>query len=60
MIEYTSKSGKQSGVLAYEIGNDYITVKFQKKSYKYTVDLNSQNVIDKMKNLALKSEGLSD
>jgi hypothetical protein len=59
MKEYTSKSGKQSGVTAYEIGTDYITVQFKSKSYTYPESLNSENVINEMKNLAINSEGLS-
>lgn len=60
MIPYRSKSGKISGVIAYEIGDDYIKVKFpNQKIYKYPVSLNGQSTIDKMKSLAIASIGLS-
>lgn len=61
MTPYKSLSGKQSGVTAYEIGDDFIKVCFRNnyKTYKYTVSLNGQYTIDKMKALALASQGLS-
>ena len=59
MTPYKSKSGKQSGVTAYEIGSDFITVWFGSKSYKYTESLNSHSIIEYMKSCANSSIGLS-
>lgn len=60
MIPYTSKSGKTSGVTAYEIGSDRISVQFNhKKVYTYTYQLNGSAIIEEMKLLAIQSEGLS-
>ncbi|MFN6351206.1 MAG: hypothetical protein ACK4VL_14865 [Chitinophagales bacterium] len=60
MVTYKSKSGKKSGVIAYEMGEDYIKVKFENcKTYTYTNNLNSKNVIDYMKSKAIESIGLS-
>jgi hypothetical protein len=60
MTSYKSKSGKTSGVTAYEIGEDYIKVEFNKKKiYKYTYPLNNPAIIDNMKSMALQQEGLS-
>lgn len=60
MTLYRSRSGKISGVTAYEIGEDYITVRFGRfKTYRYTALLNGQSTINKMKLLALASNGLS-
>jgi hypothetical protein len=53
---YVSKSGKESGVVGFIIGSDFIWVKFSKGSqYKYT---NSSH-LKTMKTLALQQEGLS-
>lgn len=59
MIRYFSKSGKESGVTAYEIGEDYITVMFGNKSYTYSEQRNGKDTVDYMKVLAANSEGLS-
>jgi hypothetical protein len=60
MTSYTSASGKSSGVTAYEIGDDYIKVKFgYSKTCKYPYSLNDEGIIDTMKELALASSGLS-
>ena len=60
MTPYRSRSGKTSGVTAYEIGDDYIKVRFTNfKTYKYPASLNGQSTIDRMKSLALSSSGLS-
>jgi hypothetical protein len=60
MTSYISTSGKSSGVTAYEIGDDYIKVKFGSyKTYKYSYSLNDEGTIDTMKELALASRGLS-
>ena len=60
MTLYRSRSGKASGVTAYEIGDDFIKVWFTNfKTYKYPASLNGQTSIDRMKSLALASSGLS-
>jgi hypothetical protein len=56
---YNSKN-KTSGVIAYKIGKDRITVKFRNNEiYTYTDSLCLKEDIETMKALALASEGLS-
>ena len=52
--------GKNSGVSQYEIGADYIDIKFKNNItiYRYSVLLIPKFHIDKMKNLAIKGRGL--
>lgn len=60
MTPYKSKSGKTSGIAAYEIGEDFIKVRFANfKTYNYPTSLNGQSAIDSMKSLALDSNGLN-
>jgi hypothetical protein len=61
MITYHSKSGKNSGIEAYEIGRDYIRVKFKpsQKIYKYSYRSAGKMAVEQMKSLALEQEGLS-
>jgi len=59
MTPYSSTSGKKSGVISYEIGDDFIVIQFDKQQYTYPVSLNGKRIIDKMKSLALASNGLS-
>lgn len=59
MIKYTSTSGKKSGVLAYEIGDDYIMVQFPEGFYKYSYDSCGESATEEMKELASTSCGLS-
>jgi hypothetical protein len=60
MTPYKSKSGKYSGVTAYQIGRDYIAVQFNHSEvYKYTYSSAGKAVIEKMKSLALANKGLS-
>lgn len=60
MEGYTSKSGKPSGVVAYEIGDDYILVRFHEgPPYKYSVTSAGHDAVAKMKELALNQQGLS-
>lgn len=60
MTPYKSRSGKQSGVIAFEIGEDFIRVKFQSnKIYKYTYLTSTAKNVEVMKTLALDSLGLS-
>ena len=58
MTPYKSKSGKQSGVTAYEIGEDYIDVQFE-MLYRYSNKSCGSAVVLKMKQLAKASNGLS-
>ena len=52
--------GLDSGVNAFEIGNDYITVRFSTyATYKYTYESAGQNHIENMKSLTLKGEGMN-
>ena len=60
MTPYKSTSGKAYGVVSYEIGNDFIKVRFlNARTYHYPVSLNGQAIISKMKSLAMASRGLS-
>ncbi len=60
MEPYRSKSGKESGVIAYQADKDYITVKFVGgEVYKYSYSSAGAAVIEKMKQLAQKQKGLS-
>jgi hypothetical protein len=60
MQPYKSKSGKTSGVAAYQAGNDYIIVKFRSDEvYKYTYSSAGKAAIEKMKKLAALNKGLS-
>lgn len=60
MTSYTSESGKSSGVTGYEIGNDYILVKFRGNvTYRYTYASAGESAVETMKNCALESEGLA-
>jgi hypothetical protein len=60
MRSYQSRSGKASGVVAYEIGMDFIKVKFANDDiYKYSYASAGKRAIEEMKRLALNSEGLS-
>lgn len=60
MTRYRSKSGKNSGVTGFNIGEDYIVVQFNfEQEYKYTYKSAGASVIEKMKTLAEKQKGLS-
>lgn len=60
MTPYSSRSGKKSGVTAYEIGLDFIIVQFNNsKNYKYTYRSAGSSIIETMKSLALAQQGLS-
>jgi hypothetical protein len=60
MVAYKNHSG-ESGVTHYEIGDDYINVKFKGKSdiYTYSYSRSGKHHIDTMKKLAIKGLGLS-
>ena len=59
MEKYLNRSG-ESGVTDFEIGDDYIDVKFEGKSTIYTYNnyLNGKFHIDNMKELAVSGTGL--
>ena len=60
MTPYKSKSRKTSGVIAYELGEDYIRIKFRRGDvYTYSYRSADANTIEVMKGLALASKGLS-
>lgn len=61
MKTYKNLSGK-SGVLAYEVGKTYIRIKFSGDSMVYTYDYKrpGKQLVEEMKELALKGRGLSD
>lgn len=59
MTPYSSASGKESGVTAYEIGVDFIIVRFCSVDYKYSYNSCGQLATEIMKKLALASGGLS-
>jgi hypothetical protein len=57
---YKSRSGKESGVIGYNTGDDFITVQF-KNGAVYTYSYKSENkyVVEKMKALATGQMGLA-
>jgi hypothetical protein len=59
MKPYLSRSGKKSGVIAYETGADYIVVEFAASRYKYSYSSCGREAVETMKKLALASKGLS-
>ncbi len=60
MQRYSSRSGKPSGVIGFEIGNNFITVQFTNfKTYTYTYRSAGMSTVETMKNLALAQQGLS-
>ena len=59
MTEYKNLSG-ESGIIAYEIGSDFIRLQFEDKEvYLYTEDSTGIEHIAKMKELAEKGRGLN-
>ena len=54
--------GRDSGVEGYEIGGDYIKVKFTRTSkvYTYSYDSAGMAAIEHMKDLAKRGEGLNE
>ena len=59
MKRYRNRGG-DSGVVAYEIGPDFITVKFSDRSvYLYTYQSAGRANIERMKRLAIDGEGLN-
>ena len=59
MTKYKNLSG-ESGIIAYEIGSDFIRLQFEDKEiYLYTEDSTGAEHIAKMKELAEKGRGLN-
>ncbi|MFA5917581.1 MAG: hypothetical protein WC850_05110 [Candidatus Gracilibacteria bacterium] len=61
MFPYKNLTGK-SGILKYEIGDDYIIVEFKKVEYifyVYTYESSGIDKIEKMKELAILGKGLN-
>ncbi|MGJ8665997.1 MAG: hypothetical protein ACSHW7_06515 [Patiriisocius sp.] len=51
---------RDSGVKAYQIGTDYILVKFDSfKTYKYSYNKAGRFKVEKMKTLAVRGKGLN-
>ncbi|SNB43594.1 conserved hypothetical protein [Flavobacterium psychrophilum] len=60
MTNYSSRSGKKSGVTAYEIGSDFIIVQFNgSKNYTYSNRSAGISAVNTMKSLAIGQSGLS-
>jgi len=59
-MEVYKNLSRKSGISHYEIGDDYIDVKFIKETfvYTYSISMIKKHHIDKMKILAIKGEGL--
>ena len=54
MAYYSSRSGKKSGVTAYEIGSDFIKIQFtNSKIYKYSNRSAGSTAVNTMKSLAI-------
>lgn len=60
MVQYGNLGGN-SGVSAYEIGSDYITVKLNGtvRTYTYSYRKAGKTHVDKMKALAVRGYGLN-
>lgn len=60
-MERYRNTGGNSGVYAYEIGLDYITVKFSgtSKTYTYSYGRAGKNHVEQMKSLASIGSGLN-
>ena len=60
-MERYRNSGGDSGVSAYEIGSDYILVKFSgtARIYRYSYQKAGQNHVENLKRLAQKGSGLN-
>jgi len=60
MKRYSNRSGS-SGVSAYEIGSDFITVKFSGtfRTYTYSYRKAGSNHVENMKRLAQSGSGLN-
>jgi len=59
-VERYANRSRNSGVVAFEIAADSITVKFvDGNKYLYTYDSAGAENVDHMKQLALRGEGLS-
>ena len=59
-MERYANLSRNSGVIAFEIAADSITVKFiDGNEYLYTYDSAGADNVDHMKHLALRGEGLS-
>jgi hypothetical protein len=60
MLHYRNVAG-DSGVIAYEIGDDYIKIKFARSSKSYTYSYNKAGKVhvESMKQLAENGRGLS-
>ncbi len=60
MERYRNSSGS-SGVSAYEIGSDYILVKFSgtARTYRYSYRKAGQNHVENLKRLAQSGSGLN-
>jgi hypothetical protein len=61
MTPYVSKSGKESGIEAYQLGDDFIRVKFKHRSkpYKYSYRSAGKMAVEAMRSLAIDQKGLS-
>ena len=60
MVSYNNRNGN-SGILSYEIGQDYIKIKFRRtlKIYVYSYKRAGEFHIERMKNLARDGVGLN-
>ncbi len=56
---YKSRGEKQSGVISYKTGKDFIEVQFDGWLYTYTYGSAGKKAIEEMKKLAQANEGLS-
>jgi hypothetical protein len=58
MQPYFNRSG-ESGVIAYEVGADSITVRFKDGTYLYNSDRPGRMHVEQMKRLAMAGRGLA-
>ena len=60
-MERYKNSGGDSGISAYEIGSDYIIVKFSStvRTYRYSYRKAGQNHVENLKRIAQSGRGLN-
>lgn len=58
MQRYLNRSG-ESGILAYEIGDDSIVIRFETGTYLYNYDKPGEGHVEQMKRLAKEGRGLA-
>lgn len=64
VVEYSSKTGKESGVFSYEMGEDYIVLNYKNKngdlkSISYSYEVSGKHHVEQIKKFAQHSKNLN-